>query len=103
MTPEMTIMIRAIIGVFVASAFVVLIFWWMYRSLEKDEKNPKRRRRRLVIAGIFYAAIAAYTIGRVIVGSEPVKSLVGLPIGLLFTWAYFRAAQNAKVPPEQPD
>jgi predicted permease len=101
MTPEMTIMIRAIIGVFVASAFVVLIFWWMYRSFEKDEK--KRRQRRLVIAGIFYAAIAAYNIGSVIVGSEPVKSLVGLPIGLLFIWAYFRAAQNVKVPPQQPD
>jgi hypothetical protein len=95
-------MIQALIGIFVASAFLVLFLWWGFRSFEKGEKSPKRRRRNIIAVGILYSAIAAYNILRIIVGAEPVKTLIGLPIGLLLIWAYFRGASEVKIPPEQP-
>ena len=48
--------------------------------------------------GILYSVNATYLIIRVATGAEPIQTLIGLPIGLLFIWAFFRAARNIRVP-----
>jgi hypothetical protein len=49
--------------------------------------------------GVLYTGCAVFAIARVATGREPIKSLIGLPIGALFIWFYLRPAFRVKVPP----
>lgn len=82
------------------SALIAVAAWLFIRSGLKTLENPKRLRRTLIFFGILYSFAAVYAISLVVAGSEPPQSLIGLLIGLLFVWFYFRAASKVKVPPK---
>ena len=92
--------IAAIIVVVLAlSAFIGWVAWRVFKSAERAERDPRYLRRRLLGMGILYIGCAIYAIANVATGREPIKSLIGLPIGVLFIWMYLRAAIRVKVPP----
>jgi hypothetical protein len=82
------------------SALIAVASWLFMRSGLKTIESPKRLRRTLIFFGILYSFAAIYAISLVVAGSEPPQALIGLPIGLLFVWFYFRAASKVKVPPK---
>jgi hypothetical protein len=48
---------------------------------------------------MIYVGAAVFGIVEVASGQEPIQTLFGLPIGLLFAWWFLRAAVRVKVPP----
>jgi hypothetical protein len=81
------------------SGFIGWMAWRVFKSAERAERDPRYLRRRLLEMGMLYIGCAIFAIANVATGREPIKSLIGLPIGVLFIWMYLRAAIRVKVPP----
>ena len=94
------LIVKIILGVFAVSAMMGLVGWLIYRSFEKDERNPRRVRRQYIGLGIFVSALVIYRIVDVATGAEPIEDLIGLPIFLCIAWLFFRAARSVKMSPK---
>lgn len=88
-----------IVGVSASCALLAWMMWRAWLSAERTARDPKYLRRRLFRCGVFYVAVAVFGIAEVATGREPIQTLIGLPIGLLFAWFFLRAAARVKVPP----
>ena len=97
---KLWIFVSIVIGVFAVSA----LFGWMMlqagKSIERSDSDPKRRRRLLILLATVYVVSIVGGISGVIRGTQPVPSLVGLPIPLLIVYVLLRAALPPKVPPQ---
>ena len=87
-----------ILAVFALSALLGWGAWRMYKSAERAERDPKYLRRRLIRLGVLYLGCSIWAVLEVANGARPLKSLVGLPIGLLLGWFYLRAATRVDTP-----
>jgi phosphatidylglycerophosphate synthase len=101
--PNPGMIATVIVVVLALSAFLGLVAWRVYKSAERAERDPRYLRRRLLGMGMLYIGCALFAIANVATGREPIKSLIGLPIGVLFIWMYLRAAIRVKVPPKEAD
>lgn len=90
--------VAAIIGVFAATGVLIWGLWRMVRTAERAERDPRFRRRILVSGALLYGGAALYAVILVVAGSEPIQSLLGLPISALLVWFFLRAALATKVP-----
>jgi hypothetical protein len=88
-----------IVGVLASTELLAWMMWRACQSVERAERDPKYLRRRLFWLGMIYVGAAVFGIVEVASGQEPVQTLFGLPIGLLFAWWFLRAAVRVKVPP----
>ncbi len=90
-----------IVVVLASSAFLGWMAWRVFKSAERAERDPRYLHRRLLAMGMLYIGCALFAIAQVATGREPIKSLIGLPIGVMFIWMYLRAAIRVKVPPKE--
>jgi len=91
--------ISVVVGVFVASA---LLGWFMLRlgkSMDRANSDPRYRRRQIVLLVGVYVVSMVVGVSGVIGGSQPVWSLVFLPIPLLIVYSLLRTARQTKVQP----
>ncbi|HEU5232476.1 MAG TPA: hypothetical protein VFU50_06425 [Terriglobales bacterium] len=89
--------VAAIVGVLAATGVLIWVFGaW---SEQPNALNETRFRRRILVSGaLLYGGAALYAVILVVAGSEPVQSLLGLPISALLVWFFLRAALGTKVP-----
>src|ERR1700687_1713572 len=92
-------MATIITGVLALSAFLGWGAWRGCKSAERAERDPRYLRRNLLWLGLIYVGGAVYGIVEVVTGREPIKSLIGLPVGALLAWFCLRTAIRVKVPP----
>jgi threonine/homoserine/homoserine lactone efflux protein len=90
-----------IVAVLASSAFLGWMAWQVFKSAERAERDPRYLRRRLLSMAMLYIGCAVFAIAQVATGKEPIKSLIGLPIGVMFIWMYLRAAIRVKAPPRE--
>jgi CDP-diglyceride synthetase len=88
-----------IVIVLASSAFLGWMAWRVHKSAERAEREPLYLRRFLLGMSLLYGGGAALAVAKVATGREPMKTLIGLPIGVLFIWVYLSAALRVKVPP----
>jgi hypothetical protein len=88
-----------IAGVSVATAVLAWMLWRVCKSVERAERDPRYLHRRLFWLGMIYVGAAVFGIEEVARGKEPIRSLIGLPIGLAFAWFWLRMASRVKAPP----
>jgi len=96
-SPGMMIL-AVIVAVSAASAFLAWMIWRAWQSAERVARDPKYLRRRLFRLGLLYVGAAVFGIVEVATGREPIQTLAGLPIGLLFAWLVLRTATRNKDP-----
>jgi hypothetical protein len=89
-----------IIGVLALSALLGWMMWRMAKAVERAERDPRYVRRWLMIFGTLYGLGALTGVGKVISGTAPPFSLIGLAIPLTIVWYCFRAVIHMKVPPK---
>jgi hypothetical protein len=89
----------AILGVAVATAFLVWVGLRVFRDVERLQRDPKLRRRRLFLWGFLYACSSVFAIVQVATGKISPLALIGLPIAAAFIWTFLKAASNVKLPP----
>jgi cell division protein FtsW (lipid II flippase) len=88
-----------IVGVLAVTAFFAWMMWRAFRVAERAERDPRYLRRLLLVLPTLYACSAVYGVVQVATGREPLQALIGLPIVVVISWVYVRAALRVKVPP----
>ena len=94
--------VSIVVGVFAASA---LLGWLLFRagkSMDSANLDPIYRRRLFALLAGVYVISMMVGVSGVIRGTQPVWSLVCLPIPLLIAYVLLRAASRTKVPPQKP-
>lgn len=97
---SLNVLLEAVAGIFVATGFLVLIAFAFLRGGEWFQRNPILVRRTMLGMAVLYSASSIYGIAEVILGHEPLTSLIGLPFSLIFIWMFLRTARQMRIPPE---
>jgi hypothetical protein len=95
---------RTFAGVILLVLAASAIFgWFMFRaakSLDRAESDPSYRRRLILIPVAIYVVSTVYGVSQVILGRQPVQSLIGLPFVLLLIYGGLKAAMKTGAPPK---
>ena len=89
-----------IIGVLAVTAIFGWMMWRAFRMVERAERDPRYLRRLLLVLPTLYACSTCYAMVQVLTGKEPPQALIGLPIVVVISWVYVRAALRVNVPPK---
>ena len=87
-----------IVAVSAATGALAWAMWRAVKSVERMERDARYLRRKLIWMGAIYVFAALFGIFEVVVGGQPVESLLGLPVALALAWFWLRAASRVKIP-----
>jgi hypothetical protein len=92
--------ILALLAVFAICTWMIFVCWRIYKQLERDEKDPLGRRKRILRLCWFLAALDLFACIEVLLGKEPLVSLIGLPISIGLIWLLLSAAKKMERSPK---
>ena len=88
----------AVVGVFAASASLLLIASAVYQGPEKTQQSRRLRRAFFIFLAALYVVSMIIGIFRVIEGKQSPEVLLGLPGGLILIWLFWSAARKVRPP-----
>ena len=93
-------LVSVVIGVFAASAIFGWVMFKMGKAMDRLNSDSSYRRRYFILLASVYVVSMVVGVGEVVLGYQPLWSLVGLPIPLLFVYFLLRTVGRTKTPPQ---